>query len=71
MGFKIHLVGKQRVEILQKFDNSVLVRYVKSGIESCINPSLIKSKDTDSLKKKAKQNPQKNKPNNNQLNFEL
>ena len=72
MGFRIHMIGRQRVVILQKFDNSVLVRYVKSGIESCVNPNLIKSKDVNDFKKNQNQKPQRKNPNNNnQLNFEL
>ena len=67
------LVGRNRVEILQKFDNSVLIRYVKSGIEACVNPSLIKSKVIEEYKKKGSdlKKPQQKKPFNNQLNLEL
>ena len=38
------VIGRKKVEILQKFDNSVLVRYVKTGIEACVNPAFIKKK---------------------------
>ena len=72
--YSYFVIGRSKVEILQKFDNSVLVRYVKTGVEACVNPNLIKSKEVGNYEKKGKY-PQKkstkNKPNNNQLNFEL
>lgn len=51
--YTYYVVGRKKVEILQRFDNSVLVRYVKTRVEACIKADFIK-------KKTVKYQPKKN-----------
>lgn len=57
-----------KVEILQKFDNSVLVRYVKTGVESCVNPEFIKKK---TVEYQPKPNGKSNNRGNSQTKLDL
>jgi len=41
--YKLHLIGKKSIKIIERFDNSVLVKYVKTGIEASVDPKLIKT----------------------------
>ena len=62
------VIGRKKVEILQKFDNSVLVRYVKTGIEACVNPVFIKKKTVEYQPKK---NGKLNNRGNSQTKLDL
>lgn len=44
MSYKIFLVGRKAIEVLQRFNNSWLIKYVKTGLEVCIDPKFVKSK---------------------------
>lgn len=69
MAYFIYMINRKKVEIIERFTHSVLVRYVKTGIESSVSP--------DSIRKYyPKVQPQKEvvvkkENNNNQLNLEL
>lgn len=41
--YKLHLVGKKSIKIIERFDNSVLIEYVKTKAQASINPNLIKT----------------------------
>lgn len=62
------VIGRSKVEILQKFDNSVLVRYIKTGVESCVNPALIKKK---TVEYQPKPNGKSNNRGNSQTKLDL
>ena len=62
------VIGRKKVEILQKFDNSVLVRYVKTGIEACVNSVFIKKKTVEYQPKK---NGKLNNRGNSQTKLDL
>lgn len=42
--FKLFLVKGKAVKIIQTFNHSTLVEYVKTGKQASINPALIKTK---------------------------
>lgn len=44
MSHKLFLIGKKSVKVLQRFDHSWLVEYVKTGVQVCINPVFVKCK---------------------------
>ena len=62
------VIGRSKVEIFQKFDNSVLVRYIKTGVEFCVNPTLIKKKTVEYQPKK---NGKLNNRGNSQTKLDL
>ena len=62
------VIGRSKVEILQKFDNSVLVRYVKTGVEACVNPEFIKNK---TVEYQPKPNGKSNNRGNSQTKLDL
>ena len=66
MGYTVYMINRKAVKIIQRFSHSVLVEYIKTGIQSSVNPDCIR-------KHKPKEKPQKpiNKNNNNQLNLNL
>lgn len=47
----ILLVGKKAVRIIDRFDHSVVVEFIKTGVKSSINPKYIKRKVIDYNKK--------------------
>jgi hypothetical protein len=67
MSYKLFLIGKKAVKILQRFDNSVLVEYVATEKQSSVNPSLIKSINVES-KRNEKSNLKSNKNDNKRNN---
>jgi hypothetical protein len=52
MSHKLFLVGRKSVKILERFDNSLLVEYVKTGVQACINPELVRCKTINQTTKK-------------------
>lgn len=64
--YTYYVVGRQKVEILQRFDNSVLVRYVKSGTEACIRADFVKKK---TVKYQPKKNTNGGKPPQTKLDL--
>lgn len=61
MAHKLHLIGKRAVKIIARFDNSLLVEYVKTGKQSSVNPSSVKTITVeDKRNKNNNQKPKKN-----------
>ena len=61
MGYTVYMINRKAVKIIQRFDHSILVEYIKTGEQFSVSPDCIR-------KYKPKVKPQK-KTNNNQLNF--
>ena len=72
MAFVIYMINRKRIEIIERFSHSVLVRYVKSGITSSVSPDVIRKYiPKEKPQKQVRQNKKNNNNNNNQLNFDL
>lgn len=48
------MINRKQVIILERFTHSVLIKYVKSSVESSVNPSVIKSFTPKNIKNKQK-----------------
>ena len=76
MGYKIHLIGKKAVKIIERFENSILVEYIKTGVQSSVNPSAVKTITVNNERNKnnnskSKNNGYKRNGGNSQTKFDF
>jgi hypothetical protein len=70
MSYVVLMIGRKAIRIIERFSHSVLVEYIKTGVQASVSPDCIK-RYKPKVKPTKQQKPQKQINTNNQLNLDL
>jgi vancomycin resistance protein YoaR len=68
MEYTVYLINRKAVKIIERFSHSILVEYIKTGVQASVSPDCIRRKKVNHT---PKEKPQKIININNQLNLNL